>query len=378
MDKQKTKILLIVRHPVGGIRTFLKYVYNKFDPDIYSFSLIAPVYPETQILLNDLKYLDVQFIPVDGKNIEISLFCVLLREICRHNYHLIHSHGLTSGIITAIPAKICRIPHILTLHDVFTDKQFKGFSGFLKMLVIKFTISMVNKIHFVSNDACNDFMNKISNKYNTEKFVTIVNGIEVEQFSNSCVRNFRKELLLDDDSFLVGFCGRFMAQKGFIYLVDALDLILTERGPEKKVYLLAFGGDGFVREDTCYVESLGISSNVYFLPFEPDLGPVLKGLNVLVMPSLWEACGLLAMEALVAGVPLITSDCIGLREVTRNTPSIVVPTRNSEAIAGAISNEIDKPSTDIFTDFIHTAQMEFDVKKQSKSLMEIYKELLLK
>lgn len=43
------------------------------------------------------------------------------------------------------------------------------------------------------------------------------------------------------------------------------------------------------------------------------------------MPSRWVAFGLLAVEALCAGTPLIASDCIGLREVVEDTPAVVVP-----------------------------------------------------
>ena len=40
-----------------------------------------------------------------------------------------------------------------------------------------------------------------------------------------------------------------------------------------------------------------------FLPFVTNIASTLKGLDVVVMPSLWEACPLLAMETLVAGIP---------------------------------------------------------------------------
>ena len=54
------------------------------------------------------------------------------------------------------------------------------------------------------------------------------------------------------------------------------------------------------------------------------LRPVLAELDLLVVPSLWEASSVVSMEAMAAGVPVLGTDCIGLREVLRGTPSRVV------------------------------------------------------
>jgi hypothetical protein len=54
-NKRKIRILLVVRWPVGGIRTFLNYVYNYFDPDFYDFSIVAPNVKELKVLLENLK-----------------------------------------------------------------------------------------------------------------------------------------------------------------------------------------------------------------------------------------------------------------------------------------------------------------------------------
>jgi glycosyltransferase involved in cell wall biosynthesis len=112
------------------------------------------------------------------------------------------------------------------------------------------------------------------------------------------------------------------------------------------------------------------------LDFTPNIAPSLKGLDVVIMPSLWEACGLLAMEAMVAGVPVIGTDCIGLREVLKNTPNNVVPAGNSFALAKAIKHEIRNPSISKAEKFKEVAAKHFDIKKQATKFEIIIENLM--
>src|SRR5690606_20718599 len=80
-------------------------------------------------------------------------------------------------------------------------------------------------------------------------------------------------------------------------------------------------------------------ANLFYMhDFVADTAPYVKGCDLVVMPSLWEACPLLPMEVLSAGVPLVASRCIGLREVCEGTPAILVDPASAESlIAGLIA-----------------------------------------
>ena len=71
----------------------------------------------------------------------------------------------------------------------------------------------------------------------------------------------RAELGIDPHTFLVGFFGRFMAQKGFRTLVDAIGL-LQRAQDTPNITVLAVGSGGFIREDKDYIQGLGLA-----LPF---------------------------------------------------------------------------------------------------------------
>lgn len=366
-------ILLVVRHPVGGIRTFFRYVYRRLDRQRYSFTLVAPEFPEARVLVNDLKELDLQFMPVD-RNVDNKELFQIITKMLRHNaFDLVHSHGFTSAACSFFGALITGTPHIFTSHDVFTSSQFGGVIGTLKKIALGLMLSTVDCIHCVTNDAKNNLLSYLRVLQLVKgKVVVIRNGIETGRFLNAARRNLWHEYGLPENAFLIGFLGRFMSQKGFRYLIEALAELRKRNDLPKEPMVLCFGEkDGFYREDMEDVRRKGLSDSVRLLPFVVDVASTLKGLDVVAMPSLWEACGLLAMEAMVAGVPLIGTNCIGLREVLRDTPATIVPVRESLALSEALELEMRNPTTVKMREFATEAAARFDVKERAAEIEKL-------
>lgn len=379
MAKQNNRyrILLVVRWPVGGIRTFLRYVYNNFDPTAYELTIIAPNIEELRVLIEDLKDFHVEYVPSGSRISGTRLTFMVARALLTKKFDLIHSQGFTSGLCSALPAKVFRTRHLMTSHDILQDKQLHGFKGSVKRLALSRLLPMIDVIHSVSNDAQNNLVETIpSLAGSSSRSVVILNGIDTGRFTSAGRRDFRKELDIADDSFLIGFLGRFMSQKGLIYLVDAIEQLYDSKRLDRRPVVLTFGGDGFIREDMDMIRRRGLEGHFRFLPFCANIAETLRGLDVVAIPSLWEACPLLPMEAMVAGVPLIGTDCIGLREVLRGTPSRVVPAANSKALADAIVEEMQHPTRVEAESFSAEAAKRFDVKKQAEEVEKLITDMI--
>jgi glycosyltransferase involved in cell wall biosynthesis len=373
---RKYRILLVVRWPVGGIRTFIRYVYRHFEPELFHFTILGPENPEMDVLAEDLKGLDVDFRKVSARPSSYEFFKAILKLVLRSEYDLIHSHGFTSGVCAAIPALLSRRPHILTSHDVINKIQFKGINGWLKIKSMSMAFSMIQTIHSVSHDAQDNLFDHFPFLRYAGKSLVITHGIEVERFVNAKPRNLKAELGVGDDAFLIGFLGRFMSQKGFVYLVDAVQELSRKKQLPKQPLVVAFGEGGFIREEKQRLSEMGLKEYFLFLPFAENVASMIKGLDVVVMPSLWEACGLLAMETLVCGTPLIGTNCIGLREVLKGTPSIVISPKDSTQLANAIVHVMSTDLRDRFFKFSEQVQEEFDVTRTANSIRQLYLYLL--
>lgn len=363
------KVLLVVRYPVGGIRTYLKYVYKKEFFGGYRFTIVLPNHHSSNMFLHSGTGMEVEHVVCNANT--FSIIRTVFTHLKSGKYSLVHSHGFTSGICSVLSARFFGIPHIMTAHDVLLDKQFTGIIGALKRMILPYFFNLIDVIHTVSHDV-NVNINKMLPSVNHEQLKTIQNGIDVNQYIHSNKRDFRTELGLDENIYLILFLGRFMSQKGFKYLIEAIDLVVKSRELTRDLRVLAIGSDGFIREDKEIIRNKELDRYFIFLPPVDNAAPSIKGVDVVTMPSLWEASGLIAMETLISGIPLIASECIGLREVINNTPTFVIKPANSKSLATAIMNCISDSKIIEFRNYVSTAIVRFDARRTSNELYELY------
>jgi glycosyltransferase involved in cell wall biosynthesis len=373
---EKKNVLLVVRWPVGGIRTFLRYVYKDCDPDAYAFTVVAPQLEELRVLLEeDLAHLDITYEPLDPTPSFLQLKRRAATLLFGRRFDMVHSHGFTSGLSVALSAFLSRTTHLMTSHDVVNPEQFEGSGGSIKRKVIGRMFSLIDEIHSVSHDAQENLLSFFP-QIDQQKCRVIPNGIEVQRFQEAAPRDLRTEFGLSDDLFLVGFMGRFMAQKGFRYLVEAMEILVRADGLPRRPVILTFGWGGFIREEQEIIREKGLEEQFRFLPFTANVAASIKGLDALAMPSLWEACGLLAMEVLACGTPLIATNCIGLREFVSDTPATVVAPRDGEALAQAIQSHMENNRRGEFQGFVETACRRYDVAQQVAEVFARYRALM--
>lgn len=369
---QKKNVLLVIRWPVGGIRTFVRYVYRNFDADCWQFTIIAPAVGEIEAMKTDFEGLSMRFVLTVDKPSTATFAFTIARELFGNRYSLVHSHGYISGICTALFAKLSQTPHIVTLHDVIQPEQFRGCAGWLKKQIIENLFALPECFHSVSQDAQDNLFSFFpSIERGSQRCVVIQNGVEVERFVYAEPRDLRGELSLEEEYFLIGFFGRFMSPKGFRYLIEAMALLREQDLPRKPI-VLAFGWGGFIREEQQAIREKRLDKYFIFMPFADNVAGAIKGVDLVVMPSVWEACPLLPMEALLCGTPIIVTDCKGLREVVRGTPAIQVKSKDSIGLKDAIAQAVVGNYRKVFGDYAKCAEKDFDIKSRVSSFLKLY------
>lgn len=374
--EDKINILLVIWYPIGGIRTFLRYVYGQFSPEQYKLTILLPETSELDVTREDLVHADALFEVLPSKPSIFAFIARIDHVLKSQQIDIVHSQGFTSGVLAALPARLRRIPHVLTSHDVLRTDQFLGLKGNVKKLILSFLLSMPDMVHSVSNDAQGNLLDFFPClKRNTQKQSVILNGIDTKRFLIEERADLKGKIGLRKETFLIGYFGRFMPQKGFDVLVDAVELLAKQNDvPEFSV--VAFGWGGFIREEQEAIDRRGLAKYFSFLPFEPNVAQALRGVDVVVIPSRWEACPLLPMETLVAGVPVVGTDCLGLQEVLHETPGKIISPNNAENLSQALLDEMKEPSGGIFEAFRQQAARRFDVKVQHLGIEEMIAHVL--
>ena len=117
------------------------------------------------------------------------------------------------------------------------------------------------------------------------RIVTIRNGIDTSRLANGLTdKPLRDRLGIGDDVRLLGFLGRFMEQKGFLPLLDVLQRLRT-KGATASFRLLAVGSGDFEREYRAEVARRGLADIVTFFGYVSDIGPILRQLDLLLVPG---------------------------------------------------------------------------------------------
>lgn len=139
----------------------------------------------------------------------------------------------------------------------------------------------------------------------------------------------RAELGVEAGAALVGGIGRLDRQKGWDVLCAAAPLV-RERVPDARIVVV---GDGPERER---LTALGRDAGVAFAGYRERAGRFAGAFDVVVVPSRYEGFGLVAVEAMLAGVPVVASDVGGLPEVVGDA-GVLVPPEDPKALGAAVA-----------------------------------------
>lgn len=370
------RVVVFARHPGGGIRTYFSYVYGNKAQTGNTFSLVTPESKALQTLVAPMK--NVEIAAQSSDNLAILLIA-LIKQVIKVRPDLVHSHGFTAGLIAALPLWLLRIPHVITTHDVFMPEQFHGWFGKLKKWVMAWLFSLADIVNPVGKDAASNFIDTFPGLNSRGRVKGIRNGVEAECFLLDGFRDLRNEASIPSDALVLGFFGRFMAQKGFGLLVDAVGK-LNRESIGRPVHVCCFGWGGFIREEQAEIRSRGLESFFHFFPATDLMAEAIRGVDVVVMPSKWEACPLLPMEVMISGRPLIASNCIGMKEVIADSPAMVFDVGSLDGLLEKI--RLFSANQDAFqlesNRFREEAASRFDVSQTSSRLANLFNDVLVK
>ena len=198
------------------------------------------------------------------------------------------------------------------------------FRFFLKRIDL---VSAVSKITYAH----------IKEIYNVEekRLALVLNGIDVNLFKKGREKTVSRESLgLRPQDIVIGTVGNLRKEKNQELLIMAL-AIMKDRGRSFKALFI---GDGPCRSDLeMLAAELKVDEKIIFLGTRRDV-PHLYGLfDIYCLTSRFEGLPLTLLEAMAAGVPVIGTDVLGIREVISNNENgLLVPDNDPEELAKAI------------------------------------------
>lgn len=182
--------------------------------------------------------------------------------------------------------------------------------------------------------------------------VVVHPGIEPAGFAGGSREAFRALLALDPAAPLVGMLARYDVWKGHELFLDAAARVLEHRPETRFVMVGGALNAGALRHVTAYqsrvlarLARLGLQGRVQLVDHRDDVADVLAGLDVVVLPSFGEPFGMVLVEAMAAGRPVVAADSGGPREiVTQGETGLLFKTGDAASLAAAILRLLDDPA----------------------------------
>jgi glycosyltransferase involved in cell wall biosynthesis len=177
---------------------------------------------------------------------------------------------------------------------------------------------------------------------NDTKCITVYNGIDLRAFSAKHSHITRQDVGLNNQDFVLIYSGRINQEKGIKELTEAMNELLDY--PKIKLLVIGSSFFGNVTDDDIFSKELrestkNIQDKIFFTGFIPykDVPSYLKLADLAIVPSMWdEAFGLTVLEAMAAGLPLITTRSGGIPEICEDVAYLI----NRENIVGNLTKTI--------------------------------------
>ncbi|WP_426143089.1 glycosyltransferase [Pseudomonas sp. DWP3-1-2] len=217
-----------------------------------------------------------------------------------------------------------RLP-VIGVHHAFGDYQRRSRKLFAH--IFRWRLSLLGV-----SDAVRDDMRKSLPKWPTGRIQTLYNRIDIEQLQASqfSAAQAREELGLSPSAWIVGNVGRLHPDKDQATLLRGFAQALPELPPGSQLVIL---GKGRLEQDLKELAlELGIGSQVLFLGQVPDARRYYKAFDVFALSSDHEPFGMVLLEAMVAGVPVLATSCGGAKEVVEGV-GVLFPMGDVERLA---------------------------------------------
>jgi D-inositol-3-phosphate glycosyltransferase len=282
---------------------------------------------------------------------EMALFA--LRDGVR--YDIVHAHYWLSGWAAHLVKRYWNIPFALMFHTTAHMKNavssIEHHEPVFREQIERKLVALADSIIAGNPDERADLIWR--QRAIPEKICTIPPGVDTVLFRPMDRPAARAELGLSPDDAVVTFVGRIDPIKGIDTLLNAMAL-LKDQVTGRHLVLQMVGGDldgngqpvGALAETKREIDALGLTDHIRLLGSRPQnqLPLIYNASDAVCVPSRYESFGLVAVEAMACGIPVVASRAGGLIfSVEDGESGFLAPVNDAGAFAGALAILLNDP-----------------------------------
>ena len=291
----------------------------------------------------------------------------LLKNIGHENFAIIKHDAPYFSKLEKLQIKTQKITNKLGYYDFMAIKKIRDFveenkidiviahagksmvlahKSLKKIINKKVILVAVNHSNNIKRSLCADiifsvnkeiFFKTIDKKRTPENSFVIYNAIDLKGFEpDFCEYNFSKK-----SPIIIGVIGRLHNAKGFDLAIEALK-ILQKKSTQKFILKIAGTGEEMANLQK-KVKDLNLENDVEFLGWVTNSKDFFAQIDIFILPSHVETFGLVILEAMKYGKPIIATNCDGPREILRHEiEGLIIDLKSNEGIPNQIAKNVEK------------------------------------
>ena len=300
-------------HPLGGIWTYIRHIMESPLAEIYEFNHCFYTGRSGGVSWRDIRD--------------------LAQEVRTRSPDLVHLHGLqTEGFNCLLASRLgCRAPRLLTVHGFIEDSKFR--TPWRRALIARVlepaTVRMASAAYTVSRYGAKK---PVLRRWARRHLGCIDNALPVACLPpGDDARTVRQRLGWSQEHVVAVCVARLSREKGLLDLAEAFALV-SERLPMLRLLLVGDGPDAdHVRARLAGSEA---GERAVLHPATPEVMPLLCASDLFVLPSLHENQSFAILEAMAAGLPVLSTEVGGTPELVRHGETgWLVPPSQPKALA---------------------------------------------
>ncbi len=336
-------VAYVIRPAEGGMLKHLLDLIGRLDRERFTPIVLSP--PGNN-LEEPLERLGIELIEVDiadKPNLarDVGSIARLATALTAVGPDIIHAHSNKAALLVEMAARRGSLDAavVFSVHNFPSYRGTGGLKRAISSLALRRVINGAEVVIAVSQSLKDSLVEH--ERVDISKITVVHNGIDSGTFhpvKEAETRRLRDALGLAPNTPVVGTVGRLIPSKGMDVLIQAAPE-LVHKFPGLKIIIVGSGPMQQSLRSTA--AGLGLSRDIVFTGHVAELLPYYALFDVFALPTTAEAFGMTAVEAMLAGCPVVASRTGGLSEIIANRETgLLVPPGDSGALAAAIRAQL--------------------------------------
>lgn len=238
----------------------------------------------------------------------------------------------------ALAARWVKIPHIWSIHEILRGKE----------SLVSFMLGNRTLVRWISRLSTRIIVNSSATRraFDQDRKVRLIySGLDTEHQGFPSNRELRKTLDLDEQDVVLGVVGKIYRGKGQKEVILALDKMHRDHPRLRLLIVGEIKDRAYYRELSKIVNERNLGEHVRFTGYREDVLNLLRLMDMLIVASGLDSFGLVALEAMAVGTPVLAVAKGGLPEIiTHGRNGFLLKSSEPEKIAEGVEDILQNPS----------------------------------